>query len=64
MRIQDKVAAMKDLTKEQPLTVPIPSRTGYTLLPPELTDPDPLKALQKQNDFAKKTKELAAPAKV
>ena len=41
MRIQDKVTAMKDLTKGQPLEVPIPSRTGYTLLPPELSDPDP-----------------------
>src|SRR5450755_71356 len=41
MRIQDKVKAMKDLTKGQPLDLPIPSRTGYTLLPPELSDPDP-----------------------
>ena len=43
--------------------MPIPSRTGYTLLPPELNDPDPIKALEKQNAFAKKNKELAAPAK-
>jgi NADH-quinone oxidoreductase subunit B len=63
MRIQDKVGAMKDLTHGQPLTVPIPARTGYTLLPPELNDPDPVKALEKQNAFVKKNKELAAPAK-
>ena len=63
MRIQDKVRAMKDLTKGQPLEVPIPSRTGYTLLPPELSDADPVKAVEKQNIFAKRTKERAAPAK-
>jgi hypothetical protein len=27
---------MKDLTKNQPIDIPIPSRTGYTLLPAEL----------------------------
>ena len=63
MRIQDKVAAMRDLTKGQPLEVPIPARTGYTLLPPELSDPDPMKAIEKQNQFAKRNKEKAAPAK-
>jgi hypothetical protein len=63
MRIQDKVMAMKDLTHDQPLTVPIPSRTGYTLLPPELSDPDPVKAMEKQNAFARRNKEMAAPAK-
>src|SRR5213075_2398184 len=52
MRIQDKVRAMKDLTKGQPLTVPIPARTGYTELPPELYDADPMKAQEKQNAFA------------
>ena len=67
MRIQDKVRAMRDLTAapdpEQPVSVPIPSRTGYTLLPPELYDPDPVKAMEKQNEFAKRNKERAAPAK-
>src|SRR5438477_9024934 len=63
MRIQDKVKAMKDLTRGQPLSVPIPARTGYTLLPPELSDPDPQKALEKQNAFAMRTKEKAAPSK-
>ena len=63
MRIQDKVRAMKDLTKGQPLEVPIPSRTGYTHLPPELSDPDPQKAVEKQNAWAKRNKELGAPAK-
>src|SRR5207237_2736883 len=63
MRIQDKVRGMKDLTKDQPVEVPIPSRTGYAQLPPELSDPDPVKAMQKQNAFAKRTKEHAAPSK-
>jgi NADH-quinone oxidoreductase subunit B len=63
MRIQDKVRAMKDLTRGQPLQVPIPARTGYVLLPPELTDADPQKAAEKQNAFAKRNKELATPAK-
>ncbi len=63
MRIQDKVRGMKDLTKDQPIDVPIPSRTGYVQLPPELSDPDPVKAMEKQNAFAKRTKEKAAPAK-
>src|SRR5216683_4846447 len=57
MRIQDKVKGMKDLTKGQPIEVPIPSRTGYVLLPPELAD------MEKANAFAMKTKELATPAK-
>ena len=63
MRIQDKVRGMKYLTKNQPIDVPIPARTGYVLLPPELSDVDPMKAMEKQNAFAKKTKELATPAK-
>jgi hypothetical protein len=54
---------MKDLTRDQPIEVPIPARTGYVQLPPELDDADPLKAVEKQNAFAKRTKELAAPAK-
>jgi NADH-quinone oxidoreductase subunit B len=36
MRVQDKVKGMRGLTKGQPIEVPIPSRTGYTLLPTEL----------------------------
>src|SRR5258708_36441549 len=52
MRIQDKGHAMKDLTKDQPLAVPIPSRTGYTPLPPELDDPDPAQPPERQNVFA------------
>src|SRR6202165_4220045 len=51
MRIQDKVRGMKGMTKASPIDVPIPSRTGYTLLPPELSDPDPVKAMEKQNEF-------------
>ena len=57
MRIQDKVRGMNDLTKQQPIDVPIPSRTGYVLLPPELSD------MEKANDFAKRNKELATPTK-
>jgi NADH-quinone oxidoreductase subunit B len=56
-RIQDKVKAMQALTKGLPLNVPIPSRTGYVLLPDELSD------MEKANAFAKQNKELAAPAK-
>jgi NADH-quinone oxidoreductase subunit B len=67
MRIQDKVRAMKSYSvrhdPDQPIDVPIPSRTGYTLLPPELDDPDPVKAVEKQNAFARANKEKAAPAK-
>src|SRR5262245_13701094 len=64
---QDKVRAMQDLRArvdpEQPITVPIPSRTGYTRLPPELYDPDPKVAIEKQTAWAKRNKERAAPAK-
>src|SRR5205807_8271568 len=63
MRIQDKVRGMKGLTKTQPIDIPIPSRTGYVLLPPELSDPDPLKAMEKQLAYAKANKEKAAPTK-
>src|ERR671930_482484 len=52
MRILDKVRGMHDLTKGQPVDVPIPSRTGYVLLPDELSD------MEKANAFAKRTKEL------
>ena len=58
MRIQDKVKGMRYLTKEQPIDVPIPSRTGYVQLPPELADAE--KALA----FVIKTKERATPTKV
>ena len=33
MRIQDKVRGMSSLTKGEPIEVPIPARTGYSLLP-------------------------------
>jgi NADH-quinone oxidoreductase subunit B len=63
MRVQDKVRGMRYLTKNQPIDVPIPARTGYVQLPPELDDPDPVKALEKQIAWAKKTKEKATPTK-
>ena len=63
MRIQDKVRGMRDLSQGQPVELPIPSRTGYPQLPPELWDPDPVKQAEKANAFAKRTKELAAPTK-
>src|SRR5262249_32912477 len=56
-RIPDKVRAMKSLNKEQRLDVPIPSRTGYVLLPDELD------TIEKANEWARKNKELATPAK-
>jgi NADH-quinone oxidoreductase subunit B len=60
MRIQDKVRAMHLLKKDDVL---IPARTGWTELPPEFMDEDPVKAIEKQNAWAKRTKELAAPTK-
>ena len=57
MRIQDKVRGMNDLTRGQPVQVPIPARTGYTLLPEELSD------LERANQFAMRNKELATPTK-
>jgi len=57
MRIQDKVRGMKGLTKQQPIDVPIPSRSGYTQLPPELAD------MEKANQFVIRNKELATPTK-
>jgi NADH-quinone oxidoreductase subunit B len=57
MRVQDKIKGMKDLTKGQFIDVPIPSRTGYPLLPDELA------TLEKANEFAKRNKEQAAPTK-
>ena len=36
MRIQDKVRGMRYLTKGKAIDVPIPARTGYVQLPPEL----------------------------
>ena len=50
-------------TERDPLDMPIPARTGFVQLPPELDDPDPVKAAEKQNAFAKRNKELATPAK-
>jgi NADH-quinone oxidoreductase subunit B len=57
MRIQDKIRAMKHLSKGQPLENLIPARTGYAGLPEELS------TLEKANEFVRKNKELAAPAK-
>src|SRR5882762_5585953 len=63
MRIQDKVRGMRYLTKGQSIELPIPARTGYVQLPPELEDADPVKALEKQIAYAKMTKEKATPSK-
>jgi len=51
------VNALKSMTKNQPIECPIPSRIGYPHLPPELAD------MEKANEFCKRTKEKAAPAK-
>src|SRR5580692_9129460 len=37
MRIQDKVKAMQEMTKGQPLTLPVPARTGSVMLPDEIS---------------------------
>src|SRR6188474_2593616 len=47
-RIQEKVRGMRYLTKGQAIDIPIPSRTGYTKLPPELSDSDPQREVEKQ----------------
>jgi NADH-quinone oxidoreductase subunit B len=57
MRIQDKVHAMKDLTRKQPLDMPIPSRTGWAHLPDEVSTPE------RANQFAIENKEKAKAAK-
>ena len=57
MRVQDKVRAMKELTKGQPLELPVPQRTGGVLLPEELATPE------RANAFAADTKHRAKPAK-
>src|SRR5436190_21445072 len=57
MRIQDKVRGMKELTKGQPLNLPVPKRSGGVMLPDELADPT------KSLEFQTKNKELAKPAK-
>jgi NADH-quinone oxidoreductase subunit B len=49
MRIQDKVRAMKDFTKGQPLTLPIPKRSGGVMLPDELAEPARALEFQVQN---------------
>ena len=57
MRIQDKLRAMKMYTKGQPIRPLVPARSGIVGLPPELETPE------KANEFVKRTKEAAAPAK-
>jgi NADH-quinone oxidoreductase subunit B len=57
MRIQDKMRAMRGFTKGQPLRPLLPARSGIVGLPPEL------ETLEKANDFVKRNKEAAAPAK-
>ena len=57
MRIQDKVKAMQEYTKGQPLELPMPVRTGSVLLPDEINTPE------KANEFAVRTKERAKAAK-
>jgi NADH-quinone oxidoreductase subunit B len=49
MRIQDKVKAMKDLHKGQPIQIPIPKRTGSVLVPDELATPEKAMAYQTQS---------------
>jgi NADH-quinone oxidoreductase subunit B len=57
MRIQDKVRSMKELTRGQPLHLPVPKRSGGVMLPDELAEP--AKALE----FQVQNKEKAKPAK-
>src|SRR6186997_667976 len=48
MRIQDKVRAMKDFTKGQPLTLPVPKRSGAVAVPDELDSPAKALAFQSE----------------
>ena len=57
MRIQDKVRAMQELTKGQPLDLPTPKRTGGVMLPDEISTPE------KAMEFLTQTKEKAKAAK-
>src|SRR5207237_7584771 len=57
MRIQDKVRAMKEYTKGQPLQLPIPKRTGSVQVPDELATPE------KAFEFLVQSKEKAKAAK-
>jgi NADH-quinone oxidoreductase subunit B len=57
MRIQDKVRGMKDLTRGQPIQLPVPKRSGAVMLPDELSEPTLALEFQVQN------KERAKPAK-
>ena len=57
MRIQDKVRGMKDVTRGQPVDMPIPSRTGWVALTDEVSTPE------KANKFAIENKEKAKPTK-
>lgn len=57
MRIQDKVRAMQDYTKGQPLNLPIPKRSGSVQLPDEMSTPE------KTLEFLTQNKEKAKPAK-
>lgn len=57
MRIQDKVRSMKELTRGQPITLPVPKRSGGVMLPDELAEPGKALEFQVQN------KEKAKPAK-
>jgi NADH-quinone oxidoreductase subunit B len=57
MRVQDKLRAMQEFTKGQPLEIPIPARTGTVQLPEELAVPE------KAIEFLTKNKEAAKPSK-
>jgi len=58
MRVQDKIRAMHDLTKRQPLDYLVPTRSGYVKLPPEV------ETLEKANEYCRRRKELSTPTKV
>ena len=57
MRVQDKVRAMKNVTKGQAPELPVPKRTGSVLVPDELATPE------KSLEYLTRNKEQAKPAK-
>ena len=63
MRIQDKVTRHEGPDQGPAVRRADPVADRLRAAAARADDPDPIKAMEKQNAFAKRTKELAAPAK-
>ncbi len=62
MRLQDKIQAMRTFRAGEPNEL-VPRRRGFVLLPEELSDPDPETTIEKATEFARRTKQEAAPSR-